>query len=362
MMCSLILKLFLEYYEGKIDDFEICKAINVFSEQHFLDSSFQCALSNNYSFSHEVDMVTSGTTTGYRTIYKYSNVQTIGLIEKECKYPHGKNYSILFSNFLNRPNFIISEYHENRHTHCISYSELSRENILKITEKISSLSNHVAIWTSDKNNLMFLLSDNYFVDFLLQNKERISIINTGISPFFKKKKLLENGFHINDNMIDWYSGLNFYTCKYNKKHILPIFYAEENKSTNLLNLSLRGRMVPKSDYFDYSPLGYCECGKTHYDLKFIPHIKTTPIVDGEYFYDMEIPELLEGSYYNLQFVQIDEKTLDIYYTGNLIDYDRQIIEERTKMFQFKNYKPNSVFSINHKQPPFHKIYYQKQFL
>jgi hypothetical protein len=130
-MCSLILKLFLEYYEGKIDDFEICKAINVFSEQHFLDSSFQCALSNNYSFSHEVDMVTSGTTTGYRTIYKYSNVQTIGLIEKECKYPHGKNYSILFSNFLNRPNFIISEYHENRHTHCISYSELSRENILK---------------------------------------------------------------------------------------------------------------------------------------------------------------------------------------------------------------------------------------
>ena len=77
---------------------------------------------------------------------------------------------------------------------------------------------------------------------------------------------------------------------------------------------------------------------------------------------MEICELLEGKYYNLQFIQVGNKDLEIHYTGNLIDYDRQVLEDRCKMFDKIIYKENSVFSINHKQPPFHKINYSKKFL
>lgn len=359
-MPTMLENIYFQYYNNIIDRY--CFIGKLASSNELGNSNlFIYLISHRIKEFDEGIFSTSGTTNGNRQQYKFGDLKVIYPIELLCKYPHGKNYIVQL--YFNSTNFFTSKVADKTERHFNHY--ITSSDPIKVIDDLLNLlsqKDKIQIWTSDKNNLMFLLSDNYFVDFLLQNKERISIINTGISPFFKKKKLLENGFHINDNMIDWYSGLNFYTCKYNKKHILPIFYAEENKSTNLLNLSLRGRMVPKGDYFYYSPLGYCECGKTHYDLKFIPHIKTTPIVDGEYFYDMEIPELIEGSYYNLQFVQIDEKTLDIYYTGNLTDCDRQIIEERTKMFQFKNYKPNSVFSINHKQPPFHKIYYQKQFL
>jgi len=357
---------YLQYYLGEIDDYTICCQIINFCATYDINPKYIDFLCSHILPQQEINMVTSGTTTGFRNSYKFSNSIIIPYIENQVKYPHGKNYCINFNNFLNHPhfNFYFVD-NDPKYSYSISFSTLDKKQIVEIISILKKLlfeHEKMTIWSSDKNNLMFLLFDHIFVDFLIENKNQINIINTGISSFFKKQKLINCGFHINDNMIDWYSGLNFYTCKYNKKHILPIFYAENNTSTNLLNLSLRGRMIPKGDIFEYKSLGTCECGKNHYDIFFMPHYKTMPQVDGQYFYDMEICELLEGEYYNLQFIQVGNKDLEIHYTGDLLDYDKQIIEDRCKMFDKIIYNTNSVFSINHKQPPFHKIYYQKKFL
>lgn len=288
-------------------------------------------------------------------------------IEYECKYPHGKGFIIQLSLDRSGKTRLSSrgttgpEPHFN---HYLVFSDLSESKIDFIISDLSCFlkdHDHITLWNSDQNNLMYLASDNKFCHFMIENSKRINLINTGITAFFKKNRLIEAGVHINDNMIDWYSGLNFYTCRHNNKHVLPMFFMNDRVSTNLLNLSRRGEMVIKSDHFEIEPILACQCGKRAYNLSFIPHIRVTPTIDNLTFYRPDLAEMLIGSYCNMQFIQTAEKDLEIHYTGKLIDYDRELLLYHTKPFNVI-FKSNSVFNVNHKQPVFHRVRANRHFM
>jgi hypothetical protein len=350
-----------DYYSGAIDYKQIVSEIVHFSGAIEFDPKIVDALKlHDFPDEHKVFLNTSGSSTGVPKKYSFSDIRTLMPIEYGCKYPHGKGFVIqLYMDRTGQTSMSSRGAADNEphFDHYLVFSDLSDSKIKFIISELSSIlekQEKIILWNSDQNNLMYLASDHHFYHFMIENANRISLLNTGITAFFKQNRLREAGVHINDNMIDWYSGLNFYTCRHNNKHILPMFFMNDRVSTNLLNLSRRGEMVVKSDYFDISPSFMCQCGKMTYNLRFIPHKRVTPEIDNLTMYMPDIAEMIVGSYYNMQFVQTSEKDLEVHYTGQLINYDREIIEHHCEPFEI-TFKPDSVFNVNHKQPIFHRV-------
>lgn len=105
-------------------------------------------------------------------------------------------------------------------------------------------------------------------------------------------------FPVKDQMIDWSTGINFYTCSTGYKHFLPIFYLNNKKSSNLLNLSQIEKTV--DDSLEIKEQTICSCGKNRpiFDFQSHPchHLKI----------DRDIIFLLEGSYYNFQLIKLND--------------------------------------------------------
>ena len=107
--------------------------------------------------------------------------------------------------------------------------------------------------------------------FIKKNSHKIvGFINTDCPAFVKHEILSRNYLHFNDQMIDWTSGLNFYTCRFNYKHFLPIFVKTPCGYKNLLNLSQS--MYTNDDFFHvHDNPSLCACGKYRCDFNFVPH-------------------------------------------------------------------------------------------
>jgi len=158
-------------------------------------------------------------------------------------------------------------------------------------------------------NFLYLNSHKEFQDFLLKSGKILGIVPVDWEPFFKKKGLLDAGFHINDNCVNWTTGVNFYTCKFNTKHFLPTFVIEKNGISNLINLASRPK-YPVDDLMKISNTRQkCSCGRWYLPFVFIPHVKFAVRRANEFIYDDSIVDRLDSQYYNLQFVQ----------RGNIVD-------------------------------------------
>lgn len=151
------------------------------------------------------------------------------------------------------------------------------------------------------HNLMYPTTHSKQAEWLYKNKHMIySLVNMNWEPFYKKNFLTNTYF--NDQMIDWKTGVNFYTCKEGSKHILPLWVEKDGKHVNLLNLKFLHTNI--SDQFNIKGFENCKCGKKKCNFDFIPHYKhSIRNKHGEYFYKPNLIESLKGCYHKLQFLQ-----------------------------------------------------------
>lgn len=177
------------------------------------------------------------------------------------------------------------------------------------------------------------------VEFINQH-ENFLITNADSEAFFKRSTFNQV---LNDQMIDWKSGVNFYTCPNETLHFIPLFYSKDGKTYNLLNLADK-QGWDDSDIFDVSEqIEVCACGKHYLPFKFIPHFQHSPTINGEYIYDIGLAEKLKSCYNNIHFIQRDDE-IDVSYSlmrGEMLDEERLTSHFSCKL----NFLPNTIFRV-----------------
>jgi len=177
------------------------------------------------------------------------------------------------------------------------------------------------------NILLCLSTNEIFRDWCEVNYNKInSIINIDYDLSIKKIKKV----YVRNQMIDWKSGGNFYSCEHNNYHFLPTFFILKNEIFNLLNLnkkkSINGDLISTGD------LGICDCGKTYIELNFITHFankikiknKKNNKIDNFISFN-ELYDQLEDNYYNLQFNQNNDEINVLYSSKKNKKNDLEII-------------------------------------
>lgn len=117
------------------------------------------------------------------------------------------------------------------------------------------------------------------------------------SPCFVKT----TDHYLNDQMVDWQSGLNFYTCSFGHKHVLPIFLKIDDRFHCLLNMTRWA--PPMTDEMVIHEFEPCECGRVRAIMTFTPHKRN--FIDRDYNECMNLVNQLESKTCYLQFVQGD---------------------------------------------------------
>lgn len=130
--------------------------------------------------------------------------------------------------------------------------------------------------------------------YVLESCKNITHLVNVDSPGF----IRESTIPVNDQMIHWKTGLNFFTCKFKNKHILPIFLSNNGYFYNLLNIS-QMKQQDKSDYFKIISFEPCQCGRIKANFEFKPHQQNYPGVD--YFNFLKIANQLPRIEY-IQFI------------------------------------------------------------
>jgi hypothetical protein len=186
---------------------------------------------------------------------------------------------------------------------------------------------------------LYLLKNDHFIEDLNKYKENIySLISTDYPALFPKDKIPEPIF-LNDNCIDWRTGVNFYTCKYKNKHSVPCYLETQKGICNLLNLGKNKLIGPEVDYIEITEKK-CECGKK------ICFFKSRYIEDP----CEKIINKLNDNYLNLQF-HFKENEVDIYYIKpnkeKISEKDKEIILDQYKQC---NFVENGLFSSGRKCP------------
>jgi hypothetical protein len=191
------------------------------------------------------------------------------------------------------------------------------------------------VWNMLFSNPLF----NHLCD---TNKEKIEcFVNTDFEMLFKNKN-----FYIRDQMINWSSGLNFYTCESGTKHFLPIFY--ENKGCwNLINL------LSEKDDSDNIKIGskkMCECGRKLVSLDIAFHNKNAIMGLDKRLLNFNALADLKGRYANFQIHQNEDNKITIFLTplGSENKQDLELIRSFFLGFQIK-IEFNKYFEIGSKR-------------
>jgi hypothetical protein len=156
-----------------------------------------------------------------------------------------------------------------------------------------------SVWLSGRPaDFIFPTTDPKLADYIKANADKIKYLTTYDTEPLMRRSILHN-----DQMIDWKSGLNFRTCRFGNKHVLPTFAClEGGKYRNMLNL--HREIADGSDLFEMKNFFKCPCGATACELNFLPHVrKAIRNSHGEPFYMPGLMNDLKGSYMNLQFLQ-----------------------------------------------------------
>lgn len=238
-------------------------------------------------------------------------------VEKRLKFPfrteNVKSFWITggFPNWRKYP-AIHKEQPFGPYTNAILQNETMMQDCIRLYENIIEEFGLVHL-VARPEKFLFLLSHQEFVERVLNKlgSKIVSLINTDGPPFFNSKVLSQYNIFFNDQMINWETGVNFYTCRNGHKHFLPIFVYHQYQSTNLLNLC-NTSMVETDDFVSIEPtIIKCQCGVNRLRIDFIGHCKNCPVINGNAFIDLSIAESLTSNAINLQFVQ-NENVINIY--------------------------------------------------
>lgn len=160
------------------------------------------------------------------------------------------------------------------------------------------------------NCWLYLLSDPMFRYYL--SHSQISAMSTNWEAFFahQPKRL-----HFNDNMVNWTTTMNFYTCEHGTKHFLPTFIPTTNGIVSLINICQRPIMPVDDLMILADDVEQCQCGRKFRKIQtFIPHIENTiRAKDGTIVYDLGLADRLQAKYLNLQFIQTSDDVVHVLY-------------------------------------------------
>lgn len=202
------------------------------------------------------------------------------------------------------------------------------------------------------NTLHQLASNKKFIK---KNRHNIiGFINTDCPAFINKSILSENYIHLNDQMIDWTSGINFYTCKLNYKHFLPIFVKTSNGYKNLLNLSQS--MYTNDDFFSINenPI-LCSCGKYRCQFEFVPHKNNYLCYNNNYEQLLSYANVLSQDIRVFQIIQNKDIFNIFVKTNNKKELSKDIISFFENKFKSVIWNFDKSFRIGFKYPAFWKI-------
>ncbi len=193
------------------------------------------------------------------------------------------------------------------------------------------------------NALWQMMANEEFLDAVKGSIK--GFINTD-GPAFINTTLSQN-FTFNDQMINWKSGVNFFTCSHNRKHFLPIFAARNGGYYNLLNL--KRFWIPVDDLFEVQGFEDCACGKPAPILNFIPHVSN--FID--YRQVMGMANHLNSKFRWIQIVQ--HKDIKVMYETSLgTDITPEDVATIKKLGDVSFHK-GDYLQIGNKFPSFWKI-------
>lgn len=170
------------------------------------------------------------------------------------------------------------------------------------------------------------------------------LVNLDVPCFVKKTDTF-----VNDQMINWKSGVNFWTCRSGFKHFLPIFYTGHDYYTNLLNfnkikIKFDDKFEIKSDFFK------CSCGKFRCEFDFTPHA-------NDFFPNKKYQELLgladhlKTEYRLIQFIG-HPNTTQVFYKSRHGDIHPDDIKLFKDEFGHITLMDDQYFFVGHKFPAF----------
>lgn len=306
---------------------DLVKAYHKFYETANADSDFITSLlSYDFSNYHEImdelsklqpnlcgkvlKLYTNGTTTGTSRAYSFGPISSIPVLEKVIK-TRGNAYRIWINSYsLSHVPDLIDE---GNLINDITFNLKFNFDVTNLSALRNTIKQHHEVNLICKPATMLYLSGTQeFIDIVQEFKDRISVISTSDwEPFFKKKPLYP--IPLNDNMIDWSSGINFYQCVKGHKHFLPTFVYQNNKVRNLLNLT-SVNWKETDDLVNLDKVVSCECGKNRMEFSFVPHYRhqTTNYFEMTKALYAAIEQLIDP-YINLQFIDKYD-TINILYT------------------------------------------------
>ena len=118
-----------------------------------------------------------------------------------------------------------------------------------------------------------LTCDPRFVERTSLNSHKINaLVNTDNIACFRGVSC-----PVRDQMFDWRSGVNFYTCGRGRRHFLPVFLCSSPSSCHsLINMKRTSGRCDDVVSIDLSPAG-CPCGLPSAFMEFVPHERNYPV-------------------------------------------------------------------------------------
>jgi len=301
---------------------------------------------------HYIQLKTSGSTSGVQRTYNFGPFPDVWIkkLESITKYPSGLKPILIRNRMVFEPqheaHYVVADENELYYSGYITASALNSNITNEICRILDGLTKPFSLM-AEPNVWLYLTSHPTFIEYLVNNKSMINILSTNWEAFYKTKHLRSNGVVINDTMINWYNGINIYTCAYGNYHTYPLFAVNGNKVINLLNLS--GHVGLNDDLFIVRNTA-CSCGKLI--VSMIPHIPVQPTINNSFIYNIQLSELLQSKYENLQFIQLNE-LIDVCYVGDMNDHDRSLIKNFWGGGEFR-FRNDTIFKISTKLPVFYK--------
>jgi hypothetical protein len=287
---------------------------------------------------------TSGSTTGTPRTYKFGPLWSFWLqaLEKATKFPDHNKYTLISNRYLTRQTCTDSIMVEPTTKELfintfISVSHFDDRLVKLFCEELDRLP--PAVLLADPNVWLYLTTHPVSKEYFTLNPTKFIITSTNWEAFYKQHDLRAAGVLINDTMINWENGFNFYTCRFGSKHSFPFFLQHGSRVINLVNLCETAGTDDDSLVYG----GYCACGKRQ--VIFTPHKAVQPnLVNVD-----DLAEELESLFNNFQIVQAE--TTKICYDGEMSDRDRDRLLRISDNVEFW---PHMSLMITTKFPVFYK--------
>ena len=167
---------------------------------------------------------------------------------------------------------------------------------------------------------------NYLLNYLESVRDKVILSTSYADAFYNTKPFLERGIYCNDQMINWHSGLTFYTCRHNRRHVIQNLRAiDGNRMYNLFNPNHKVSAAI-DDLVEYDD-AQCECGRGFMVKRFVPHVSVSSrYPDGTILHDLSLAEKFDSPWYTMQLLTKDDGKLYCYYIAEE-EPNKRIIEE-----------------------------------